>query len=164
MAGAMEDLRVLRVAEDIADGIWRDMAGWNNFARDVVGKQLARAADSIGANIAESYGRYNYGEKLQFLYYARGSLFEAKYWVNRAAARQLLSPPAAEAYAKRLSELARQLNQFAAAIKRQRSDEKKSPRKLGEPSSPYLITSEQSDDRPLFTPAELDFITASELT
>ncbi|NIP22782.1 MAG: four helix bundle protein, partial [Phycisphaerae bacterium] len=31
-----------------------------------VGKQLVRAADSIGANIVEAYGRYHYGKKLQF--------------------------------------------------------------------------------------------------
>ncbi len=78
MATPFEDLRVLRSAETIADEVWRTVVKWNEFTRDVVGKQLTRAVDSIGANIAEAYGRFHYGEKIQFLYYARGSLFETK--------------------------------------------------------------------------------------
>jgi len=61
-----EELRVLQAAEKVADGIWRRVVRWEAFARDTVGNQMARAADSIGANVAEAYGRYHYGEKLQF--------------------------------------------------------------------------------------------------
>lgn len=125
MATRLEDLRVLRVAEEIADGLWQVVAGWDIFERDVVGKQLARAADSVGANIAESYGRFHYGEKLQFLYYARGSLFESKYWVNRAKKRGLLEPSIAQKYAEQLDVLARQLNGFANSLKKHRSSGKK---------------------------------------
>ncbi len=92
MGTAFEDLRVLQSAEEVADGIWGQVVEWKSFAKDVVGGQLARAADSIGANIAESFGRFHYGEKLQFLYYARGSLFETKYWLNRALKRKLMMP------------------------------------------------------------------------
>jgi four helix bundle protein len=70
---AIDDLRVLQQAEAIADAAWKSVAGWDAFARDAMGKQLVRAADSIGANIAEAYGRFHYGEKLTFFYYARGS-------------------------------------------------------------------------------------------
>ena len=122
MATAFEDLRILRIAEEISDGIWQQVTSWSTFDRDVVGSQLARAADSIGANIAESFGRYNYGEKLQFLYYARGSLFETKYWLNRALTRGLLSPESGGAYISQLADLTRQLNAFAASIKHQRAN------------------------------------------
>lgn len=60
----LEDLRMLQSAESVADEIWKIVAGWDNFTRDIVGGQLARAVDSIGANIAESFGRFHYGEKL----------------------------------------------------------------------------------------------------
>ena len=83
MATELEDLRILKTAEDIADAVWKRVVVWDEFAKDVVGKQLARAIDSIGANIAESYGRFNYGEKLQFLYYSRGSLFDS--WLDNSA-------------------------------------------------------------------------------
>jgi four helix bundle protein len=103
-------LEVLRAAEGVADDIWRQVVRWEPFARDVVGGQLAKAGDSIGANIAEAYGRFHYGEKLQFLYYARGSLFETKYWLNRAQERELMPSAQVQEYASQLTDLARQLS------------------------------------------------------
>jgi four helix bundle protein len=119
MALKFEELRVLQAAEAVADGIWRQVVRWETFARDTVGKQMARAGDSIGANIAEAYGRYHYGEKLQFLYYARGSLFETKYWLNRTQERELMPAAQVQAYVAQLTDLARQLNSFAADLKSQ---------------------------------------------
>ena len=40
--------------------------------------QLRRAAQSIPANIAEGYGRYNFQETIHFCYIARGSMAETK--------------------------------------------------------------------------------------
>jgi four helix bundle protein len=40
--------------------------------------QLRRAAQSIGANIAEGFGRYSYRENIQFCRQARGSAFEVR--------------------------------------------------------------------------------------
>jgi four helix bundle protein len=157
MALKFEELRVLQAAEAVADGIWRRVAQWDVFARDVVGKQLARAADSVGANIAEAYGRFHYGEKLQFLYYARGSLFETKYWLNRARKRDLMPSAQAQDYASQLSDLARQLNAFAATLKTQRKSSKQ-PKTVRE--SPAQYTTDQPTDAPtpLFTDEELEYL------
>jgi four helix bundle protein len=59
MATAFEELRVLQDAEAVADEIWQQVVGWDPFAREVVGGQLARAADSVGANIVEAFGRFH---------------------------------------------------------------------------------------------------------
>ncbi len=91
MATELEDLKIFRDAEDISDQVWEAVKGWDRFARDALGIQLIRAVDSIGSNIAEAYGRYHFGEKIRFLYYARGSLYEAKYWIRRARRRNLIS-------------------------------------------------------------------------
>jgi four helix bundle protein len=48
-----EQLEVYRLAERLSDEVWGIVLPWNNFARDTVGKQLVRAADSVGANLAE---------------------------------------------------------------------------------------------------------------
>lgn len=82
MATDMEGLRLLQDVEDLCDEIWKSVLQWNGHARRTVSEQLVRAADSIGANVAESYGRYAYGEKIQFLYYSRGSLYETKFWLR----------------------------------------------------------------------------------
>ena len=110
MPTSFEDLKVLKSAEVVADAVYKSAEGWNEFARDVVGKQIARAADSVGANIAESFGRFHFGEKVQFLYYARGSVFETKYWLNRVVARNLMASAESQKYANQLTDIARQLN------------------------------------------------------
>jgi four helix bundle protein len=46
-------MRVYRSSEKLADELWRIVMSWGYFERDTVGKQLVRAGDSIGANIAE---------------------------------------------------------------------------------------------------------------
>lgn len=153
MATELEDLKVLGDAEAVADGVWKLVTKWEPFARDTVGKQLARAADSIGANIAEAYGRFHYGEKLQFLYYARGSLFETKYWLSRALARGLMAEDQVQHYAVQLTDVARRLNSFASSIKKQRR---------GQPvrSQVREAPAEYVADALLFAEAELEWLWA----
>jgi four helix bundle protein len=47
-----EALDVYRLSEDNADAIWDLVIQWEPFARQTVGGQIVRAADSIGANLA----------------------------------------------------------------------------------------------------------------
>lgn len=74
----LEEIEVYRLAEEIADKWWEIVNKWPPFAQDTTGKQLIRAVDSMGANIAESYRRYHL-EKINLLYYSRGSLYESKF-------------------------------------------------------------------------------------
>jgi len=43
--------------------------------------QLRRAASSVGANIAEGFGRYHFADKVKFYYQARGSLKEVQNFI-----------------------------------------------------------------------------------
>jgi hypothetical protein len=70
----LNDFRVYRRAMDVAGTIWSEVAGWHAFERDTLGWQLVQAADSVAANISEGHGRYHFGERRQFCYYARGSI------------------------------------------------------------------------------------------
>jgi len=158
MATELEDLKILQTAEGIADAVWKRVVQWDEFARDVVGKQLSRASDSIGANIAESYGRFNYGEKLQFLYYSRGSLFETKYWLNRALTRELMQAAEVKDYADRLSDVARQLNSFASSLKSQRTNIKTQSKSIREPATEYAAEARLDDAMPLFAEHELTWL------
>jgi len=158
VATELEHLKILQIAEDIADAVWKRVVQWEDFAKDVVGKQMARATDSIGANIAESYGRFNYGEKLQFLYYSRGSLFEAKFWLNRALSRELMQADEVKAYATRLSEVARQLNTFANSLKFQRTNTKTQSKTVRESGVEYVVDDWLDDSSPLFTNPELNWL------
>ena len=63
-ATAFKKLDVYRLSEKLADRIWTLVLPWERFAKDTVGKQLVRAADSIGANIAEGVGRGSYQDNV----------------------------------------------------------------------------------------------------
>ena len=139
MVTKMEDLRVLRSAEELADSIWEDVKGLNEFEREVIGKQLIRAVDSIGANIAEAYGRYHYGEKIQFLYYARGSLYESKYWLNRFVKRGLMTSQFLQKYSDQISNLTRQINAFVKSLRSQKKRNPSNSNKVEEEIGVYEI-------------------------
>ena len=57
---SFENLKVYQLSEALADDIWGIVVKWDFFARETVGKQIVRSADSIGANIAEGTGRGTY--------------------------------------------------------------------------------------------------------
>jgi four helix bundle protein len=87
----LEDLEVYQLSESFGDEIWFVVNEWDYFAKDTVGKQIVRSADSIGANIAEGYGRYHYKENRNFCYFSRGSIIETKGWLKKSKTRKLLS-------------------------------------------------------------------------
>jgi four helix bundle protein len=120
----LEEIEVYQLAVALADLIWKIISAWTPFARDTIGKQMVRAADSIAANIAESYGRYHYGEKINFLYYARGSLYETRHWVRRSHARRLISDAILGDLMGRMRILAPKLNAYIGSKKRQRASYK----------------------------------------
>lgn len=86
-----QDLFVYQLAETLADAVWDIVRQWDVLARDTVGKQLIRAADSIGANIAEGSGRHSRNDNRRFVRIARGSFHETQHWLRRAFRRRLLT-------------------------------------------------------------------------
>lgn len=107
-----ENLRVYQLSEQLADEAWEVCLKWNSFARDTVGKQLVRAADSVGANIAEGSGRGTIADHRRFLRTARGSLYETKHWLRRAFRRNLLSASHVDKLKGIIDNLTPQLNAY----------------------------------------------------
>ncbi|HLL77006.1 MAG TPA: four helix bundle protein [Pyrinomonadaceae bacterium] len=79
-----ETLHVYRLAERLADEVWAIVKRWDQFERSTLGKQIVRAADSVGANIAEGTGRGSFQDNRRFIRMARGSLNETQHWLRRA--------------------------------------------------------------------------------
>ena len=91
MVNRLEDLDVYRLSEQFSNQVWELVATWGYFEKDTLGKQLVRSADSIGANIAEGFGRYHYKDNKNFCYFSRGSVIETKTWLIKSLTRGLLS-------------------------------------------------------------------------
>lgn len=111
-----ESLRVYQLSETLADEIWSVVMKWNVFARDTVGKQLVRAADSIGANIAEGTGRGTFVDNRRFVRIARGSLNEAQHFLRRAYKGKLLNDKDIQALRPLVDEFAPKLNSYLKSI------------------------------------------------
>ena len=111
-----ENLRVYNLAEEIADLIWEIVVKWDYFAKDTIGKQLVNSADSIGANIAEGYGRGSHADNRRFARISRGSLFEVKHWLRRAYKRNLFSEKEISNLQELVNELTPKLSAYINSI------------------------------------------------
>jgi four helix bundle protein len=111
-----ESLKVYQLSERLADEIWIVVERWHILARDTVGKQAIRAADSIGANIAEGSGRGSFLDNRRFVRMARGSLHETQHWLRRAYQRKLLTDDQVKMLKPLVDELAPRLNAYLKSI------------------------------------------------
>jgi len=116
---SFEDLDVYRLAEDLGDRVWDIVLSWPDFPRNSLGYQLVKSADSIGANIAEGFGRFHFAENRQFARISRGSLYETRHWLRRAYKRNLLNEEEVKELRQLLDELAPRLNAYIRSIGKQ---------------------------------------------
>jgi four helix bundle protein len=98
------DLAVYQEAVRLSDALHRSVLAWKNIDRWTIGIQLIRAADSVGANIAEALGRAG-RDRSRMLLIARGSAYELEHWLDRAAARGLEHPDDAVGSARSISRM-----------------------------------------------------------
>jgi len=116
---AFEQLKVYQLAEQLADETWRAVQNWRTLAKNTVGAQMIRAADGIGANIAEGTGRTTYKDNRRFAGMARGSLYETIHWLRRAHVRGLLKPDQTKGLEDLVSNLGPCLNGYLRSIGKQ---------------------------------------------
>src|SRR4051794_26098694 len=106
MHSNFRDLNAYKLSVALGHDMYGAVKTWPATDRYEIGQQLVRAVNSIGANIAESAGRWHAGEKRQFFIVARGSLYEAEHWLVTAEARGLVEPDTVD----RLGDIARALS------------------------------------------------------
>jgi four helix bundle protein len=99
-------LAAYRLSAALADELHSLVVTWPSFDRWTVGQQLVRAADSVGANLAEALGRWHGPDRRRLLIIARGSLYELEHWLLRAQARGLTN----DVFEGRIEEVARTLS------------------------------------------------------
>ena len=119
-----ENLRIYKLSEQLADRVWESVTRWDGFAKDMVGKQLVRAADSIGANIAEGSGRGSAQDYRRFLRISRGSLYETLHWLRRAYTRKLLTAKQTSEMRTIIAELSPTLNAYLRSVSKSASSKR----------------------------------------
>ena len=117
-----QDLTVYQLSEKLSDLLWDIVDEWGNFAKDTCGKQLVRAADSVGANIAEGNGRFTFNDNRRHVRIARGSFYETQHGLRRAYRRKLLTPEQSEQLQQLVGELGPKSNSYLKSIGRNKPD------------------------------------------
>jgi four helix bundle protein len=110
-----DELAVYRHAGALADEIRDHVRRWHSVDLWTCGVQMIRAADAIGADIAEAFGRGTRPDQARFLFMARGSAFELQHWLWRARNRSLTCPPNAD---ERAAQIGRMLNGLIRSFRR----------------------------------------------
>lgn len=106
----LNDISAYKISFKLSNYVWNIVLDWDYFAKDTVGKQFIRAADSISANIAEGFGRYNKKDKVHFYRYSFGSLKESFGWNEKAKIRKLLKQEEYEYILGELNKLPKEIN------------------------------------------------------
>jgi four helix bundle protein len=114
----LKELRVYQLAMRVGEDVWTLTVSWEWLAKQTVGLQWIRSADSIAANIAEGFGRYSFKENARFCYFARGSLRETQTWLEKAVSRHLVADSTGDELSMKLETLRRQLDNYIHSLGR----------------------------------------------
>ena len=87
----LENLEIYQIALKISDLAWEVFKKLPKNFQIHIGNQFLDAADSIGANIAEGYGRFHFRESINLNNYSRGSATETSFWTQRLHQRNLIT-------------------------------------------------------------------------
>ncbi len=94
----------------------------NTSAAEVISRQLLRSTSSIGANIAEGFGRQKGREFQRFLTIARGSTTESQDWLLKCDALNLLDGPSFVDYFRSCEEIKLMLNAMLKTLRNKQSN------------------------------------------
>jgi four helix bundle protein len=114
----LSELRIYRLAVEIAELVWQEVMTWDSFAKWTLGKQLVDAADGIAATMMEGYYRFSPAEQRKFFQYAFSSAKETALDWWRAKQRNLISSEGRyKEVQKKLDDLLPQTMNYIHAVK-----------------------------------------------
>ncbi len=115
----LKDLKIYNLAREISDEAWIIYKSLDWQDKKITGDQFISAIDSVGANIAEGFGRFHYLDKNKFNYNARGSLFESLHWLEILKNRLKITENQFSSLDSKLKSLAVKLNNYIQSTKNQ---------------------------------------------
>ncbi len=109
----LKKLEIYQLSRQLSTIAWRLFCRFDFLDKKHIGDQFLRSVDSVGANIAEGYGRFHYLDKVRFYYNARASHFEAfTHWLELLLEREKISKEEFDTISSKASILQIKLNNF----------------------------------------------------
>jgi len=115
----LKDLEIYKISRKLCAEAWKIYEKMNWQDKKTVGDQWISSIDSIGANLAEGFGRYHFLDKNRFNYNARGSLLEAIHWTELLEERNKLKPDEIKFFASEFQKLYPKLNKYIGSTRGQ---------------------------------------------
>ncbi len=113
----LKDLEVYKLSRELSKAGWEIYKNMDWQTKKIIGDQFISSLDSIGANIAEGYGRYHYLDQIKFYYNSRGSLNEScQYWLELLRERGLIKEEDYQKMKSTSEKLSLKLNNFITSI------------------------------------------------
>jgi four helix bundle protein len=109
----LKNLEVYQLSRKLSTIAWKIFCRMDFMDKKHIGDQFLRSVDSIGANIAEGYGRYHYLDKVRFYYNSRASHYEAfTHWLELMLEREKISNDEFKSICETALKLQIKLNNF----------------------------------------------------
>ena len=109
----LKDLEVYKLARELSKIGWEIYNSLDWQIKKIMGDQFIEATDSIGANIAEGYGRFHYLDKIKFFYNSRASLNECNnHWLELLSERNEVKSEKYKKFKATTERLSLKLNNF----------------------------------------------------
>ena len=112
----LKNLEVYQLSRNPSRTVWEIFCRMDFMDKKHIGDQFLRSVDSIGANIAEGYGRFHYLDKVRFYYNSRASHYEAFiHWLELLFERGKISKTEFDSINETAQKLQIKLNNFITA-------------------------------------------------
>jgi four helix bundle protein len=116
----IRDLEIYRLAKEISREGWIIYERLDWQTKKIMDNQFIKSTDSVGANIAEGFGRFHYLDRNKFNYNARGSLMELLHWLNLLYERKKISEDFYKKLDQKIRILSVKLNNYITSTKNQK--------------------------------------------
>lgn len=109
----LKDLEVYNLARELSKIGWDIYNSLDWQTKKINGDQFIEATDSVGANLAEGYGRFHYLDKIKFFYNSRTSLNESNdHWLELLKERNKVDSEKYKEFKAIAEKLSIKLNNF----------------------------------------------------
>jgi len=120
----LNDLEIYQLARKLSEKGWGIYNKLDWHLKKIIGDQFIQSIDSVGANIAEGYGRFHYLEKIKFCYNSRASLAEScHHWLELMFSRGIIEKNEYQDLKDIAQNLAVKLNNYIAGLYKAKSRE-----------------------------------------
>ncbi|MBU4332764.1 four helix bundle protein [Patescibacteria group bacterium] len=121
----LKNLEVYKLSRELSKIGWDIYESLNWQDKKIMGDQFIRATDSVGANIAEGYGRFHFLDRIRFYYNSRGSLNEAiTHWLELLNERGKVDEARCKQMKNIANRLSLKLNNFISSTYKTKNDNK----------------------------------------